>query len=59
MNPVFAGQVREGASDAVLSGLDASEVKRFPNRSNGLSSSGCEGNTATTPVEIFPMVPIG
>lgn len=50
MNPVFAGQVREGASDAVLSGLDASEVKRFPNRSNGLSSSGCEENTATTPV---------
>lgn len=31
MNPVFAGQVREGASDDVLSGLDASEVKRFPN----------------------------
>lgn len=57
MNPVFAGQVREGASDAVLSGLHASEVKRF--RSNGLSSSDCKGNIATTPVEIFPMVPIG
>lgn len=59
MTPVFAGHVRERASDVLLSGLNASEVKRFQDRRNGLSSSGCEGTIATTPVEILPIVRIG
>lgn len=59
MNPVFAGHVREGASDVVRRGLDASEATRFEDRSNGLSSSGCEGTIATTPVEILPIVATG
>lgn len=59
MKPVFAGHVREGASDVVRRDLDASEATRFEDRSNDLSSSGCEGTIATTPVEILPIVATG
>lgn len=56
MTPVFAGLVREGASDVLPRGLDASEVNRFQDRRNSLSSNGCEGTIAATPLEILPMV---
>lgn len=46
MNPVFAGHVHEGASDVLLRGRDASEVNRFQDRSNSVSSNGCEGKVA-------------
>lgn len=59
MNPVFAGHVRVGASDVLLRGPDASEVNRFQDTSNSLSSNGCEGKIAVTPLEILPTVRIG
>lgn len=59
MTPVFAGHVRAGASDVLLRGLDASEVDRFQDRSNSLSSNGCEGKIAATPLQILPTVRIG
>lgn len=59
MNPVFAGHVREATSDVLLRGLDASEANRFQDRSNSLSSNGCEGKIAATPLEILPTVRIG
>lgn len=59
MTPVFAGHVREGASDVLLRGLDASEVNRFQDRSNSLCSNGSQGKIAATPLEILPTVRIG
>lgn len=46
MTPVFAGHVREGASDVLLRGRGASEVNRFQDRSNSLSSNGRERKIA-------------
>lgn len=40
-------------------GLDASEANRFQDGSNSLSSNGCEGTIAATPLEILPTVRIG
>lgn len=59
MNPVFAGHAREGASDVLPRGLDASEINRFQDRCNSLSSNGCEGKSAATPLDILAMVRIG
>ncbi|WP_426411851.1 hypothetical protein [Bradyrhizobium ganzhouense] len=56
MNTLLAGHVRAGASDVLLSGLDASEVKPLQNGSNDLTSSGCEGKIAATIVEIVSTV---
>lgn len=39
-------------------GLDASEVNRFQDRSNSLSSNSYEGKIAATPLDILPMVRI-
>lgn len=59
MNPVFAGHAREGVPMSCCAVWMRARSIASRIEANSLSSNGCEGKIAATPLEILPMVRIG